>query len=407
VLEQLAPGRLEVVATEDLSRITAAGLAGFDAVFFFTSGELALSAQQKADLLDFVRNGKGFGGAHSATDTLYNWPEYGELIGAYFDGHPWTQEIAIDVENPDHPAMAALPSSFRIMDEIYQHRAFSRDRVRVLMTLDTATVDLGAQGVNRTDGDFALAWVAPYGRGRVFYTALGHFDETWLDPRIRAMLEGALLWLAGAVEGDAAPRNAAPALAAGSTGGFLAPGTIFSLYGADLTTGATMQARTFPLPRKLAGASVLVNGSPAPLLFVSPAQINVQLPYGLSGPARITVRSGVKESAAENAAPAAATPFLFAVQRIGDVAVIWCTGLGDVRPPVEAGVPVPASQLPETLVTPVVTIGGARAEVRFSGLSPFFSGLYQVNASIPVGTAAGAPVEMEAAGRRSNSLNLP
>ena len=152
-------GLLEVVPSEDLSLISAANLSQFDAVFFFTSGELPLSDQQKADLLEFVQSGKGFGGVHSATDTFYTWPEYGDLIGAYFDGHPWVQQVGIDVEDPDHPAMQGLAPSFQIMDEIYQFRNFSRDRVRVLMTLDTTTVDLTAPGVDRTDGDFALAWV--------------------------------------------------------------------------------------------------------------------------------------------------------------------------------------------------------------------------------------------------------
>src|SRR5216683_3655873 len=107
---------LDVVATEDLSLITADNLQNFDAVFFFTSGELQLSDQQKADLLAFVRDGKGFGGVHCATDTLYTWPEYGDLIGAYFNGHPWAQEVSINIEDPDDPAVRALAPSFRIVD---------------------------------------------------------------------------------------------------------------------------------------------------------------------------------------------------------------------------------------------------------------------------------------------------
>src|SRR5207248_4398930 len=114
VMQQLAQesGALEIVHTEDLSLITAANLLNFDAVYFFTSGELPLSDQQKADLLDFVRQGKGFGGSHSATDCLYTWPEYGDLIGAYFDGHPWAQEAAVDVEDPEDPIVGHLAPSF-------------------------------------------------------------------------------------------------------------------------------------------------------------------------------------------------------------------------------------------------------------------------------------------------------
>jgi uncharacterized protein len=190
-------GRLEIVPTEDLSLLSADTLRGFDAVFFFTSGELDLSAQQKSDLLEFVRSGKGFGGVHSATDTLYTWPEYGDLIGAYFDGHPWVQNAGVVIEDVDNPLVRFLAPRFEIVEEYYQFRDFSRGRVHVLARLDTSTVDLNAEGVHRDDGDFALAWTRAYGDGRVFYTALGHFDETWLDPRFQSLIGNALLWLTG------------------------------------------------------------------------------------------------------------------------------------------------------------------------------------------------------------------
>ena len=209
VLEEMArrsEGALEVVSTEDVSLINAETLRGFDILFFFTSGELALNDTQKADLLDFVRAGKGFGGVHSATDTLYGWPEYAELIGGVFDGHPWAREVSVRVEDPAHPAVAHFPSTFMVADEIYQFRNFYRDKVRVLFSLDTASVDLNAEGVRRTDGDFALAWCRQYGSGRVFYTALGHPEGVWLDPRFQTMLLNAFRWLAGDVPGDAAPR---------------------------------------------------------------------------------------------------------------------------------------------------------------------------------------------------------
>jgi uncharacterized protein len=190
-------GAFEVVCSEDLSLISADSLRDFDILYFFTSGELPLSDQQKADLLAFVRDGKGFGGVHSATDTLYSWPEYGEMIGAYFNGHPWTQEVSIRVEDPDDPVVAGLPASFRFADEIYQFRDFSRDRVHVLLSLDTTSVDLNAPGVARDDGDFPLAWRRNYGQGRVFYTALGHPADTWLDTRFQTLLLNALRWLGG------------------------------------------------------------------------------------------------------------------------------------------------------------------------------------------------------------------
>ncbi len=190
-------GLLEVTVTEDLSLLTADSLRDYDALFFFTSGELPISDSQKADLLEFARSGKGFGGVHSATDTLYTWPEYGDLIGAYFNGHPWAQEAGVIVEDRDHFVTRGLEAQFRISDEFYQFRDFSRERVHVLIRLDTSTVDLNAPGVARDDGDFALAWVRDYGNGRVFYCSLGHSDETWRDERYLRLLTNALLLLTG------------------------------------------------------------------------------------------------------------------------------------------------------------------------------------------------------------------
>ncbi len=193
-------GAFEVVATEDTSLINAGTLREFDVLYFFTSGELPLSDQQKADLLAFVRRGKGFGGAHSATDTFYTWPEYGDLIGAIFNGHPWAQEVTIRVEDPTHPITRGLAPTFRFSDEIYQFRNFARDRVHVLLSLDTASVDLTAPGVADPNGDFPLAWYRNYGAGRVFYTALGHPNETWLDERFQTLITNAIIWLAGGEE---------------------------------------------------------------------------------------------------------------------------------------------------------------------------------------------------------------
>ena len=119
VMQQLAreSGSLEIVHTEDVSLLTAAYLKSFDAVYFFTSGELPLSDQQKADLLEFVRQGKGFGGSHSATDCLYTWREYGDMIGGYFDGHPWAGEGVVEVEDPQSPLVTHLAPSFRFIEE--------------------------------------------------------------------------------------------------------------------------------------------------------------------------------------------------------------------------------------------------------------------------------------------------
>jgi type 1 glutamine amidotransferase len=199
-------GLFDVVCSQDARAvITAENLKNFDAIWFYTTLELPISEVQKADLLAFVRSGKGFGGSHSATDTFYKWKEYGDLIGAYFDGHPWHQKINVIVEDKNHPATRHLGDSFQITDEIYQFKGpYSRDKLHVLMHLDMSSVK--NQG-KRGDHDNALAWTRSYGKGRVFYTALGHRNEVWADPRYQQHVVGALRYLFGLEKGADAPAS--------------------------------------------------------------------------------------------------------------------------------------------------------------------------------------------------------
>jgi len=185
----------EVTATDDVSVITRDNLRHYDAIAFYTTGELPMSDDQKQAFIGFIKSGKGFLGFHSATDTFYKWADYGDMIGGYFDGHPWHQQVTIRVEDKQHPATRHLGDSFTLNDEIYQFRNFSRDRVHVLLSLDTSSVDLKKNGVHRTDGDFALAWCRSYGKGRVFYTALGHEPAVWQDERFQKLVVGALQWV--------------------------------------------------------------------------------------------------------------------------------------------------------------------------------------------------------------------
>lgn len=186
----------------------AKNLNDFDAVLFYTGGELEMDAQQKADFLSFVHDdGKGFIGIHSATITFTSWPEYGEMIGGYFDQHPWgTFEAPIVVEDPTFPGMQQWPRAFVLRDEIYQLKDYSRDKVRVLMRLDPSKLDLKNKNVHRTDGDFAVTWAKTYGKGRVFYSTLGHVPENWDDPRLQTMYVEAIKWAMGLTDADATPR---------------------------------------------------------------------------------------------------------------------------------------------------------------------------------------------------------
>ena len=178
---------ITLTLTEDLSTIAASSLGAHDVVFFaLTTGELALDAGQKQALLDFVSRGGGFMGAHSAADTLYTWPEYGRLIGAYFKEHPWTTTASVVVEDRLHPATSTLGASFSIREEFYTFRENPRPLTHVLLSLDAASV--GAAG------DYPLAWSHTSGAGRVYYNALGHFSETWRDVRFQQQVLAAVRW---------------------------------------------------------------------------------------------------------------------------------------------------------------------------------------------------------------------
>ena len=183
-------GEFTVTIVDDVSGVTAGSLANTDVLFFaLTSGELPFTADQKSAILAFVSRGGGVLGAHSATDTLYEWPEYGAMMGAYFKEHPWTRPGAVIVEDGSHPATTGLGDRFSIEEEFYTFRDNPRARVHVLLRLDAASV--GAAG------DYPLAWTLSQGGGRIYYNALGHFPATWNDRRFQQQWVGAIRWAAG------------------------------------------------------------------------------------------------------------------------------------------------------------------------------------------------------------------
>ena len=189
--------------------INARNLNYFDAIFYMGTGEGDLTGRQKADLLSFVaEDGKGFIGAHTGDDAFFTWPEFGEMIGGYFDNHPWgVFDAPVIVEDPGFPAMKHFPSAFTIHDEIYQHKNFSRDKVRVLARLDAAKLDFSKPQIHRTDKDFPVAWAKMYGKGRVFYSTFGHTDQSWDDPRVQKMYVEAVKWAMRLTGSDVTPRK--------------------------------------------------------------------------------------------------------------------------------------------------------------------------------------------------------
>jgi len=196
ILTQLGrdSGIFEVDATEDTAAFSTENLDGYAAVMFYTTGELPMSGVEKKALLDFVRSGRGFLGVHSATDTFYTWLDYLDLIGGYFNGHPWHQGVTIDVADAADPLVAFLGSSLQLNDEIYQISDFDYRGSRVLLRLDQSSVDLSKAGVHQRFYGWPLAWKRVFGEGRVFYSALGHEASVWQDPRCQKILTNAILW---------------------------------------------------------------------------------------------------------------------------------------------------------------------------------------------------------------------
>jgi hypothetical protein len=199
-----ATGAFEAVVTDDGSFFEPQKLAGFDAVVVnnwhgwnpFRAGDAPRESARKKALLDFVSEGKGLVGIHAAAVGLNEWKEYGEMLGGKYAALPWMDAL-VRVEDPSHPLTSAFQGrSFRIADEIYELKEpYARDKVRVLLSVDPSEVgrDKSVRYGKplRTDGDYPLSWVKAHGKGRVFYCALGHFNETYWNPLLlRHFLDG-------------------------------------------------------------------------------------------------------------------------------------------------------------------------------------------------------------------------
>lgn len=190
-------GAFDVTLADDVSPFSVANLKNYDAVMFYTTGELPMNEEQKQAFVQFVRSGHGFVGVHSATDTFYMWPDYLEMIGGYFNDHPWHQNVTVDVVNPSNPIVSALAPSFQINDEIYQISDFQYRDSHVLLRLDPSSVDMKKENVHRRFYGWPLAWTRNDGQGRVFYTTLGHEQAGWKDPRYQGMLLNGIKWAMG------------------------------------------------------------------------------------------------------------------------------------------------------------------------------------------------------------------
>jgi type 1 glutamine amidotransferase len=178
-----------------------------DAIFFIGLREIDLDAQQKKDLMAFIKeDGKGFVAAHAADTAFMDWPEFGDMLGGWFDQHPWGYiQAPVIVEDPNFPAVKHLRPVFNLTDEYYQTKNFSREKSHVVLRLDTSKLPMN-QNVHRTDGDFPLAWAKMHGKGRVFYCALGHDVQSWDNPDVYRIYFEAIKWALGLTNADITPR---------------------------------------------------------------------------------------------------------------------------------------------------------------------------------------------------------
>jgi len=183
-----------VDSTEDASRFTRKALAGYRVVIFLNTTGDVLSSRQQAALEAYVRNGGGWVGVHSAADTEYDWPFYGTLLGggAWFLGHPPIQTARLEVERATHASTRHYPAAFSFTDEWYNFRRNPRGAVQTLLTIDESTYDPGPGAM----GDHPIAWFHFVGKGRSWYTNLGHRSETYDDPSFMSHLLGGIRWAA-------------------------------------------------------------------------------------------------------------------------------------------------------------------------------------------------------------------
>lgn len=194
-------GLFTVDWTEDVTTLSPQRIRAARIIVFYTTGNLPLTDEQFDAFEQWLKDGGAFLGIHCATDTLASHPRYPQIIGAKFDGHPWEADatVTIKVHEPDWEACKPYAPGATFQEEIYHFKDFDPTQVRVLMSLDMSRTEL------KKPYHVPIAWCKSYGRGKVFYTELGHRDDVWASERYQAHLIGAIQWLLGDDEHDPTP----------------------------------------------------------------------------------------------------------------------------------------------------------------------------------------------------------
>jgi len=179
-------------------------LSNVDGIFFLGHREVPIDDQQRTELLEFVRSGHGFVAAHTAlTAFSESWPEFAEMIGARYGGHPISGPGTILNEQPTFPAVRHVPLRLPFADEFYLPDGLDREQVDVLLRLDTSAVPADEDVASGTD--YPLAWAKTYGQGRVFYSSLSHARETWDLRVVQVMYFEAIKWALGITDATPMP----------------------------------------------------------------------------------------------------------------------------------------------------------------------------------------------------------
>jgi len=177
-------------------------LANIDAIFFMGHREVPIDQDQREELLEFVRNGGGFVAAHVGLTAFESWPEFLDLIGARYGGHPIHGPGTLVNERPGFPATSHFPATFPFDDEFYLPADYSRDAIDVLLRLDLTGVS--SQGLP-ANGDYPLVWTKTYGEGRVFFGSFAHASSTWDIRDVQQMYFEAIRWALGLTDAEPQP----------------------------------------------------------------------------------------------------------------------------------------------------------------------------------------------------------
>ena len=205
-------GTFEVSATEDPAVFNSPGFMEYDGLIMLnTTGNDAIPKGEAREAFEaFLKLGKGLVGIHAATDCHRNWPNYLNVMGGIFDGHPWGANSLVSLynEEPNHPICSHIMTGDTIRDEIYQYRDdeyFTRDKLRILLSLDLSGKNMKKAGMKRQDNDYAVSWIREYEGSRIFYSNLGHNSETFCNPMALQHFLNGIQFALGDLAADARP----------------------------------------------------------------------------------------------------------------------------------------------------------------------------------------------------------